>query len=69
MINFTSIFSGVPKGVNIRRLDTKRKAQHQRKAFKFSGSMTGRSGVVYGDSVKEVLNKLNKEPEVQYTTN
>lgn len=62
---FTSIFSGIPKGVSIRRLDNKRKAQKQTKAYTFSAWKDGQKGVVYGNSIKDVLNKLDTEPTIQ----
>jgi hypothetical protein len=55
---FTTIFSGMPKGVTIRRLDTKRKAQNQERAYKFS-AWKDNGQTVYGDSIKDVLSKLN----------
>lgn len=62
---FTSIFSGIPKGVSIRRLDNRRKAQRQEKAFTFSGWRDGQKGVVYGDSIRDVLKKLDTEVTTQ----
>jgi hypothetical protein len=48
----------MPKGVTIRRLDTKRKAQNQERAYKFS-AWKDNGQTVYGDSIKDVLSKLN----------
>jgi hypothetical protein len=61
---FTSIFSALPKGVTIRRLDNKRKAQNQDRAYKFS-AWKDNGKLVYGDSIKDVLSKLDTSVTTQ----
>ena len=58
---FTTIFSSIPAGVSIRRLDSKRIARKQEKTYAFSAKKDGQTSVVYGNTIKEVVNKLNTE--------
>lgn len=55
---FSTIFSGLPKGVMIRRLDSKRKAQGQQKGFEFSAWRDGQSPV-YANSIRDAIKQLD----------
>lgn len=55
---FSTIFSGLPKGVMIRRLDEKRRAQNQTKPFAFSAWRDGQPPV-YANSIRDAVKRLD----------
>lgn len=57
---FSTIFSGLPKGVMIRRLDEKRKAQGQQKGFAFSAWRDGQAPV-YANSIRDAIKRLDSD--------
>lgn len=59
------ILSGIPSGVSVRRLDTKRKAPKQGKPYKFSAWKGAK--LAYGNSIRSAVRNLGLDVEAQIT--
>jgi len=61
-----TIFSAIPKGITVRRLDDTRIAPRQHKPFKYT-AYKGNYKVkrVYGNSIRSVLKQLGTEVTVE----
>jgi len=61
----STIFSQIPVGVTVRRLNNQRNAKNQSKPYSYSAKINNHPRtIVYGKSIRDVVKKLGKDIEV-----